>query len=200
MSLAPAGSLRGMGKLVITEFITLDGTIEDPGGAEKTPFGGWAFKFERGPEGDKFKGDELWAADAQLLGRVTYEGFAQAWPQMNQDDFGRKFNEMPKHVVSSTLENPEWQNSHVVRGDLATEIAKLKAQYEGDILLAGSASLAQSLLELDLVDQINLMVYPLLAGGGKKLFPETDAPRSFELVSAGQAGETVTMILRRRGE
>jgi dihydrofolate reductase len=200
MSLAPAGSLRGMGKLVITEFITLDGTIEDPGGAEKTPFGGWAFKFERGPEGDKFKGDELWAADAQLLGRVTYEGFAQAWPQMNQDDFGRKFNEMPKHVVSSTLENPEWQNSHVVRGDLATEIAKLKAQYEGDILLAGSASLTQSLLELDLVDQINLMVYPLLAGGGKKLFPETDAPRSFELVSAGQAGETVTMILRRRGE
>jgi dihydrofolate reductase len=189
-----------MGKLVITEFITLDGTIEDPGGAEKTPFGGWAFKFERGPDGDKFKQAELSAADAQLLGRVTYEGFAKAWPQMNEDDFGRKFNEMPKHVVTSTLENLEWQNSHVVRGDLATEIAKLKAQYEGDILLAGSASLAQSLLELDLVDQINLMVYPLLAGGGKKLFPEIDVPRSFELISVGQAGETATMILRRRGE
>jgi dihydrofolate reductase len=178
-----------MGKLVITEFITLDGTIEDPGGAEKTPFGGFAFKAERGPEGDRFKGAELRAADAQLLGRVTYEGFAKAWPQMNEDD-----------VVSSTLENPEWQNSHVVRGDLATEIAKLKAQYEGDILLAGSATLAQSLIELDLVDQINLMVYPVLAGAGKKLFPETDAPRAFKLVSAAQAGETVTMILRRRGE
>jgi dihydrofolate reductase len=189
-----------MGKLVITEFITLDGTIEDPGGAEKTPFGGFAFKSERGPDGDRFKEAELRAADAQLLGRVTYEGFAKAWPQMNEDDFGRKFNEMPKHVVSSTLENPEWQNSHVVRGDLATEIAKLKAQYEGDILLAGSATLAQSLIELDLVDQINLMVYPVLAGAGKKLFPETDAPRAFELVSAAQAGETVTMILRRRGE
>jgi dihydrofolate reductase len=189
-----------MGNLVITEFITLDGTIEDPGGAEQTPFGGWAFKFDRGAAGDTFKADELNAADAQLLGRVTYEGFAQAWPKMNEDDFGRKFNEMPKHVVSTTLENPEWQNSHVVRGDLATEIAKLKAQYKGDILLAGSATLAQSLLELDLVDQINLMVYPLLAGSGKKLFPETAAPHAFELVSTGQAGETVTMILRRKAE
>jgi len=198
MSHARTGSLRGMGKLVITEFITLDGTIEDPGGAEGLPYGGFAFKFDQGEDGARFKLDELMAADAQLLGRVTYEGFAKAWPAMNDNPFGEKFNAMPKHVVTSTLDDLEWNNSHVVRGDLAAEIAKLKAQYDGDLLLAGSATLAQSLLELDLVDQINLMVFPFLAGRGKKLFPQGGPPLSFELAETAQAGETVTMILRRR--
>jgi dihydrofolate reductase len=187
-----------MGKLVITEFITLDGTIEDPGGAEQTPYGGFAFKFDQGADGPKFKLDELMAADAQLLGRVTYEGFAKAWPAMNDNPFGEKFNSMPKHVVTSTLDDLEWNNSHVVRGDLAEEIAKLKAQYDGDLLLAGSATLAQSLLRLDLVDQINLMVFPLLAGAGKKLFPQDGSQLPFELAETAQAGQTVTMILRRR--
>lgn len=187
-----------MGRLVITEFITLDGTIEDPGGAEQSPYGGFAFQFDQGAEGPKFKMDELVAADAQLLGRVTYEGFAKAWPERTGDPFSDKFNAMPKHVVSSTLESPEWNNSHIIRGDLAEEIGKLKEQYDGDILLAGSASLAQALIGLDLVDQINLMVFPLLAGGGKKLFPTSSPSRVFELVETGQAGQTVTMILRRR--
>jgi dihydrofolate reductase len=187
-----------MGKLVITEFITLDGTIEDPGGAEGSAYGGFAFRFDQGADGRKFKMDELLAADAQLLGRVTYEGFAQAWPERSGDPFSDKFNSMPKHVVTSTLDDLEWSNSHVVRGDLAEEIAKLKAQYDGDLLLAGSATLAQALLELDLVDQVNLMVFPLLAGGGKKLFPQGGPPLSFELAETAHAGDTVTMILRRR--
>jgi len=110
MSHARTGSLRGMGKLVITEFITLDGTIEDPGGAEGLPYGGFAFKFDQGEDGARFKLDELMAADAQLLGRVTYEGFAKAWPAMNDNPFGEKFNAMPKHVVTSTLDDLEWNN------------------------------------------------------------------------------------------
>src|SRR5881275_2853233 len=121
-----------MGKLVVTEFVTLDGVMQDPGGAEKDTFdrGGWAFQFDRGPDGDKFKFDELQAADAQLLGRVTYEGFAKAWPTMNA---------MPKFVVSKTIENPEWNNTTVLSGDLAEDVGRLKEQFAGDILVAGSA-------------------------------------------------------------
>ena len=129
-----------MGKLVVTEFVTLDGVMEDPGGAEGDR-GGWAFQFDRGEEVGKFKFDELMASDAQLLGRVTYEGFAKAWPTMEgTGEFGERMNEMPKFVVSTTLENPEWNNTTVLKGDLAEEVGKLKEQFAGDILVAGSAS------------------------------------------------------------
>src|SRR5437899_11946500 len=105
-----------MRKVIVSEFVTLDGVMEDPGGAEGFDRGGWAFQFDRGPEGDKFKLDELLASDAQLLGRVTYEGFAKAWPTMRgTGEFGEKMNEMPKFVVSATLENPEWNNTSVIR-------------------------------------------------------------------------------------
>src|SRR4051794_34948772 len=145
-----------MGKLVVTEFITLDGVIKDPGGAEKAEFprGGWAFDFDRGPEGDKFKLDELNEADAQLLGRRTYEGFAKAWPSMEgTGEFGEKMNAMPKFVVSSTLETADWENSTILRGDLATEVKALKERFAGDILVAGSATLVQGLIEAELVDE-----------------------------------------------
>src|SRR5947199_10240244 len=139
-----------MGNLVVTEFVTVDGVFEAPGGGEEFEHGGWAFKFDRGPEGDKFKSDELEAADAQLLGRVTYEGFAKAWPTMEgTGSFGEKMNAMPKFVVSSTLENPEWTNTTVLEGDLAAEVGKLKEQFDGDILVAGSGRLVQALLEHD---------------------------------------------------
>src|SRR5712664_347045 len=128
-----------MGKLVVTEFVTLDGVMEDPGGGETFDRGGWTFEFDQGEEGGKFKVDELMASDAQLLGRVTYEGFAKAWPTMEgTGEFGEKMNAMPKFVVSSTLENPEWNNTTVVRGDLATEVGVLKNRFAGDVLVAGS--------------------------------------------------------------
>jgi dihydrofolate reductase len=186
-----------MGKLAITEFITLDGVIEDPGGGESFDRGGWAFRFDRGADGDRFKFDELMAADVQLLGRRTYEGFAQAWPRMTDDDFGKKMNAMPKVVVSTTITEPEWNNTTVISGNLADEIAALKERYDGDVLLAGSAQLAQSLLELELVDELRLMVFPVVLGAGKKLFAEEGPQASFTLVDARQAGDCSILVLQK---
>src|SRR5690242_10663997 len=160
-----------MGKVVVTEFVTLDGVMEDPGGSEGFERGGWAFRFERGPEGDAFKLDELMRADAQLLGRRTYEGFAAAWPsRQDEAGFADRMNSMPKFVVSSTLVDPEWQNTTVVSGELAAEIPKIAQQFDGDILVAGSAQLVQGLLAADVLDELRLMVFPVVLGAGKKLF------------------------------
>ena len=135
-----------MGRIVVTEFISLDGVIEDPGGAEDFKHGGWSFEISRGDEGDKFKLDETMASEALLLGRVTYEGFAAAWPSRD-GEFADKFNTMPKYVVSSTLGDPEWNNTTVLSGDVAEAVAKLKAEQDGDIVVHGSAQLVQALLE-----------------------------------------------------
>jgi dihydrofolate reductase len=158
-----------MGKIVVTEFISLDGVVEDPGGAEGYEHGGWSFTFDQGEEGRKFKLDELMAADAQLLGRVTYQGFAQAWPAM-EDPFGfaDKMNGMPKYVVSTTLTDPSWQNTTVLDNAAAAE--ELKDSYEGDILVGGSATLVRALTDLGLVDEYRLMIFPLVLGSGKRLF------------------------------
>src|SRR5881396_4348760 len=158
-----------MGKIVVTEFVSLDGVMEDPGGAEGFKYGGWTFEISRGDEGDKFKLDETMDSDALLLGRVTYEGFAAAWPS-REGEFADKFNAMPKYVVSSTLESPAWTNSTVIDGDLAEEVSKLKQQYDGDIVVHGSAQLAQALLDQDLVDELRLMVFPVVLGAGRRLF------------------------------
>ena len=159
-------------RLVVSEFLTLDGVMEDPGGAEGFPGGGWAFRFERGPEGDKFKLDELMAADALLLGRKTYEGFARAWPSMTDEvGFAAKMNSMRKYVVSSTLQRAEWNNSTILSGDIVGEISRLKHQPGGDLLVAGSAQLVHTLAEHRLVDEYRLMIYPILLGSGKRLFP-----------------------------
>jgi dihydrofolate reductase len=190
-----------MGKLVITEFISLDGVIEDPGGAENFRHGGWTFKFDQG-DGGKFKFDELVAADAQLLGRVTYDGFAKAWPTMEgTGEFGEKMNAMPKFVVSTTIENPEWNNTTVLKGGagLADEVNALKEQFAGDILVAGSATLAQSLLAHDLVDELHLMVFPIVLGGGKRLFADDKQATTLALVETRQSGAVAILTLRREG-
>ena len=186
-----------MGKLVVTEFITLDGVIEDPGGAETFDRGGWAFQFERGEEGDKFKLDETLEAEALLLGRVTYEGFAAAWPTMTDEvGFADKMNTMPKYVVSSTLQDLTWGNSKRIDGDVADEVAKLKERVAGDILVAGSARLVQALVEDDLVDELRLMVFPTVLGGGKRLFGDSASAKTFRLIESRPVGDAGVVILR----
>ena len=185
-----------MGKLVVSEFVTLDGVVEDPGGAEAFDRGGWAFQFERGPEGDKFKLDEVMAADALLLGRVTYEGFAEAWPSRT-GEFADKMNGMPKYVVSRTLRDPSWANTTVVEGDLAEAVTRLKHEFEGEILVAGSVQLVRALFDQGLVDELRLMVYPTALGAGKRLFADAGAPIPLRLTESRPAGDTLIMILER---
>jgi dihydrofolate reductase len=182
-----------MGRIVVTEFVSLDGVIEDPGGSENYRHGGWTFEIERGEEGDRFKLEETMAAAAQLLGRVTYEGFADAWPS-REGEFADKFNSMPKYVVSSTLAEAEWSNSTVLRGDLAEEVAGLKREVDGVILVAGSAQLVQGLLEHDLVDELRLMVFPVLLGAGKRLFGEVGEKKPLRLVDSKTVGAGVALL------
>jgi dihydrofolate reductase len=169
-----------MGRIVVSEFVSLDGVMEDPGGSEGTRNAGWTFRFDRGSEGDRFKLDEVLDAEALLLGRVTYEGFAKAWPTMEDPvGFAAKMNAMPKYVVSNSLSDADaaWHNSKVVRGDAATELRALKDAVAGDLLVAGSASLVQTLVEHGLVDEFRLMVFPIVLGSGKRLFGDvSEAP------------------------
>jgi dihydrofolate reductase len=182
-----------MGKIVVSQFITLDGVTEDPGGAEDFPRGGWAFQFERGDEGDRFKLDEVMASDALLLGRRTFEEFAKAWPS-REGDFADKFNGMRKYVVSSTLAEPQWNNSTVIRGDIAGEIQALRDTPGGDVLVNGSNQLVSLLLEHGLIDELRLMVFPIVLGAGKRLFAEGIASSSLRLIESRTAGETVILI------
>ncbi|MGZ3963289.1 MAG: dihydrofolate reductase family protein [Flavisolibacter sp.] len=158
-----------MRKVIVSEFMTLDGVIEDPGGADKFKHGGWAFQFERGPKGDKFKLDEVIEASALLLGRKTYEGFAAAWPSRT-GEFADKMNGMPKYIVSSTLKAAKWNNSNIINKNVVEEVSKLKQGSGGDILVAGSGQLVNTLIQHNLIDELRLMVYPVLLGSGKRLF------------------------------
>jgi len=189
-----------MRRIVVSEFVSIDGVMEDPGGAEGTASGGWALKFDRGPEGDKFKVDELFRSDALLLGRVTYQGFAQAWPgRTDEAGFADKMNGMRKYVVSSTLRDADatWNNTTVIRGDVAAEVAKLKEQPGGDILVAGSGRLVRALIDHDLVDEYRLMVFPIVLGAGERLFASNTAAR-LALTSAKAAGDGVLMLTYER--
>jgi dihydrofolate reductase len=177
-----------VGRIVVTEFISLDGVIEDPGGSEDFTYGGWTLEISRGEEGDKFKLDETMSADALLLGRKTYEGFAAAWPS-REGEFADKFNSMPKYVLSSTLENPEWTNTTVLRKE--DEIRKLKDEKDEEMVVHGSAQLVQSLLEHDLVDELRLMVFPVVLGRGKTLFGETNDKKPLELKDTKVVGDGV---------
>ncbi|HTB70073.1 MAG TPA: dihydrofolate reductase family protein [Solirubrobacteraceae bacterium] len=182
-----------MGRIVVTEFVSLDGVIEAPGGGEHYRHAGWTFKIDRGAEGDKFKLDEALAADALLLGRTTYEGFAAAWPSM-QGEFADKFNGMPKYVVSSTLEDPSWNNTTVVGGEVAPAVAKLRAEASGELQVHGSAQLVRELIEHDLVDELHLMVFPVVLGEGKRLFGETSEKKPLRLLSSRTVGDGVAIL------
>jgi dihydrofolate reductase len=187
-----------VGRIVVTEFVSLDGIMEDPGGSEGTKHGGWSFQFSRGEEGDQFKLDETMGSDALLLGRRTYEGFAEAWPS-REGEFADKFNSMPKYVVSSTLRDPEWANSTVMSGaNLAEEVTRLKEEHERDVVVHGSAQLFQSLLEQDLVDELRLMVSPVILGSGKPLFGETTSMKPLKLVDSKVVGDGVAILVYRR--
>jgi dihydrofolate reductase len=160
-----------MGKLVVTEFVSVDGVFEDPGGAEGYEHGGWTFEYNRGDDGDKFKMDELMSAKVHLLGRVTYEAFAAAWPS-REGEFADRLNNDPKVVVSTTLQHPAWSNTTVISKNVPAEIAELKSDVDGDILVAGSGTLVATLLANDLVDELRLMVFPTILGRGRRLFPD----------------------------
>jgi dihydrofolate reductase len=186
-----------MGRVVVSQFVTVDGVFEDPGGSEKRERGGWAFQFDRGPEGNKFKLDEVMGSEALLLGRVTYEGFAEAWPSRT-GDFADKFNGMRKYVVSSTLGEPAWNNSTVIRDDVPEEVAKLKQGDGGDILVNGSAQLVRTLMEHDLVDEYRLMVFPVVLGSGKRLFLDLGQTKALQLTDAQPVGPDGIVILTYR--
>ena len=186
-----------MGQIVVTEFISLDGVIEAPGGGEDYKHAGWTFEFDRGDEGNKFKLDELVEAESQLLGRRTYEGFASAWPDRT-DEFGfaEKMNSMPKYVVSTTLQDADWNNTTILRS--LDDVAKTKGDVDGVMLVAGSAQLVQGLLEADLVDELRLMVFPVVLGTGKRLWGETTDKKTFELADSKSVGEGIAILTFRR--
>jgi dihydrofolate reductase len=188
-------------RVVVSEFVSLDGVIEDPGGAGGFDRGGWSFQADRGPEGDQFKFDELAAADALLLGRVTYEGFAAAWPQLEEQtgEYGAWMNGYPKHVASRTLEEPlEWNNSALIKGDVAEEVSRLKQQDGKHILVFGSGQLVRTLMEHDLVDEYRLMVFPIIVGKGKRLFEDTEGTKAMKLVHTKRVGPDGVLILTYR--
>jgi dihydrofolate reductase len=191
-----------MGKLVVTEFVSIDGVFEDPGGAEGYEHGGWTFEYDRGDEGNKFKMDELMEADVQLLGQRTYEGFAEAWPS-RVGPFADKINQGAKYVVSNTIKDPEWQNTTVISGDVVAGVSKLRDETDGMILVAGSGTLVQALLAADLVDELRLMVFPTILGRGRRLFPDGIDRLKFAVAESrivGSDGVQVQVYRRARGE
>ncbi len=183
-----------MRRIVVSEFLTLDVVMQDPGGSEGFDRGGWAFQFKRGPEGDQFKLDELMAADAMLLGRVTYQGFAEAWPSRT-GEFADKMNGMTKHVVSTTLKTADWSNSTILSSGVVDGLRKIKSQAGRDILVAGSGTLVQTLMQNALVDEYRLMIYPVVLGKGTRLFKDGYAQLPLQLVAASTVGEGIqTMV------
>ena len=191
-----------MGKIVATEFISLDGVIEDPGGSEDYVHGGWTFQFDRGAEGNKFKFDEVVEAEAQLFGRLTFEGFAAAWPDREGDpqmgDFAKLINTKPKYVYSTTLGSADWENTTVLSGDFAADIRKVKDEVDGVILIAGSAALVQGLIANDLLDELRLMVFPVTLGGGKRLFADDGRKVPLTLTDARTIGAGIQLLTYER--
>ena len=185
-------------RIVVTEFVSLDGVMEAPGGEPDFKYPGWSFEFERGDDGNQFKLDETMQADALLIGRRTYESFAGAWPK-REGEFADKFNAMPKFVVSTTLKDPEWSNTTVLdSGDAAAQVRKLKEEFDGELQVPGSQRLVQELIESDLVDQINLMVFPVILGTGKKAFEEKSERRNLRLKESKVVGDGVLVLIYER--
>ena len=182
-----------MGKLVVTEFVSLDGVMQAPGG-EDFKYPGWSFDFDRGEDGNRFKLQETLETDVLLIGRVTYESFAGAWPS-REGEFADKFNSMPKYVVSSTLEDPEWNNTTVLKGDAVAAASKLKQDIDGIVQVPGSLRLVQALIEADLVDELHLMVFPVVLGTGRRLFVETSEKSDWRLTEAKPVGPDGVLVL-----
>jgi dihydrofolate reductase len=202
MSFEPGGShtcrdrnekVMKMARIVVTEFVSLDGVVEDPGGIKDFRHGGWVFQIDRGEGGERFKLEETLGSEALLLGRVTYEEFVAAWPS-RKGEFADKFNSLPKYVVSSTLEDPEW-NSTVLEGDVEEEVSRLRRELDGDIVVHGSTRLARTLIESDLVDELRLMVYPVVLVTGERLFGELDDKKPMRLVDAKTVGDGVAILI-----
>ena len=184
-------------RIVVTEFVSIDGVMEAPGG-EDFKYPGWTFEFDRGDDGNQFKLDETMSADALLIGRRTYESFAGAWPE-REGEFADKFNAMPKFVVSTTLENPEWNNTTVLDGnDTTAAVRKLKDEFDGELQVPGSHRLVQELVANDLVDQVNLMVFPVILGTGKKAFEELPDRRRMRLTASKVVGEGIAVLIFER--
>jgi len=186
-----------MGTIMVTEFVSLDGVMEDPGGAEDFRYGGWTFEVGMGDDGGAFKFEESRKSAALLLGRVTYEGFAAAWPS-RAGEFADMFNAMPKYVVSSTLTDPEWNNTTVLEGDVVESVSRLREEVDGEIAVHGSAQLVQTLVEHDLVDELHLMVFPVVLGSGKRLFADTSDKTRLQLVESRTVGNGVALLIYRR--
>jgi dihydrofolate reductase len=189
-----------MMRVVVSEFTTLDGVFEDPGGVEGTPHGGWAFGYDRGPEGDRFKLDEISDAEALLLGRRTFVGFAEAWPSRTDDSgFADQMNGIRKYVASTSPLSSDWNNSVVVTGDLIDQVRQLVDHGSGILLVVGSGSIVRQLVSHDLVDEIRLMVFPTVLGTGATLFEGTEHPRGFSIRNRQQFGATALIALDRSG-
>jgi dihydrofolate reductase len=203
-----------MGTIVISEFVSLDGVVEDPAGIEGFKHGGWTLETDRGEKGDERRGlgqadpeqplrrigvavaehlfREALDTEALLLGRRTYEVFAGLWPSRD-GEYADKFNSMPKYVVSSTLEAPEWNNSRVLEGDVVDEASRLKRELDGEIVLYGSIRLARTLIEHDLVDELRLMVYSVVLGAGERLFGEMSDKKPLRLIDTRTVGDGVVI-------
>ena len=185
-------------RIVVTEFVSLDGVMEAPGGEPGFKYPNWTFEFERGDDGNQFKLDETMQADALLIGRRTYESFAGAWPE-REGEFADKFNSMPKFVVSTTLTDPDWNNTTVLSsGDATADVRKLKEDFDGELQVPGSHRLVQELIESDLVDQVNLMVFPVILGTGKKVFNETSDRRNLKLKDSKVVGDGIVVLVYER--
>jgi dihydrofolate reductase len=182
-----------MGKLVVTQFVSLDGVMEAPGG-EDFKYPGWSFAFDRGEDGNEFKLRETLDTDVLLLGRVTYESFAGAWPE-REGEFADKFNTMAKYVVSSTLTEPEWNNTTVLTGNASENAARIKEEIDGIVQVPGSLRLVQELLDSDLVDELHLMVFPVVLGTGRRLFGETSDKSDWRLTEARPVGTDGVLVL-----
>ena len=185
-----------MGKIVVTEFASLDGVMQAPGG-EDFKYAGWTFEFDRGDDGNQFKLDETREADALLLGRRTYESFAGAWPD-REGEFAEKLNEMPKYLVSSTITDPDWNNTTRIEGDVIEGVRKLRDEIDGVIQVPGSHTLVQDLIENDLVDQINLMIFPVVLGTGFRVFGEYSDKKPMRLVESKTVGDGIVVLIYER--
>jgi dihydrofolate reductase len=185
-----------MGRIVVTEFVSLDGVMQAPGG-EDFKYPGWSFEFDRGEDGNQFKLDETLDTDALLIGRITYESFANAWPE-REGPFADKFNSMPKYVVSSTLKDPEWNNTTVLDGDAVENATKLKDEVDGVIQIPGSRRLVQELIEADLVDEVHMMIFPVILGTGDRMYGETSDKKAMRLKESRTVGDGVVILIYER--